>query len=109
MSESDHLDKTNFGACAPDGASHLRLGWAGLTVNTGRLDRGLRFLGALLLIFGTWFTPVLGGDIIIRMLLTVFACLNLFAASTGWCAMYCATGWSTVRKLRHGGTGCGST
>lgn len=87
----------------------MEKGWAGLTVNTSRIDRVLRVLGAILLVFGAWFTPILGGDIIIRVLLTVFACVNLFAASTGWCPVYCATGMSTARRPCESNGACGPT
>ena len=107
MTSLNHPSNSGLGACEPNEERGLRRGWSGLTINTGRLDRSLRGLGAILLIFGAWFTPILGSDIIIRVLLTGFACLNLFAASTGWCAMYCATGRSTVRRPSEPNGACG--
>lgn len=83
--------------CAPDRFGHQQVGWSGLVVNTGVADRTVRAVVAVTLLFVAWSTPVLGGDLLVRVLLTCFAGLNLFAVATGWCAMYCATGTSTVR------------
>ena len=83
----------------------LDVGWAGLSVNTGILDRCVRATVAVTLLFVAWSTPVLGGDLLIRLLISLFATLNFFAVSTGWCAMYCATGVSTVRRRTHGERG----
>lgn len=91
--------------CTVGGEPPLDVGWAGLSVNTGILDRCVRATVAVTLLFVAWSTPVLGGDLLIRLLVSLFAMVNLFAVSTGWCAMYCATGVSTVRRRTHGERG----
>ncbi len=63
--------------------------------NTGRPDRMLRAVVAVLLLYVVWGTTLLSGDPLVSVPATVFALLNVFASITGWCPMYCISGSDT--------------
>jgi len=63
--------------------------------NEGKLDRGIRIILGLVLLY-VGFGPVLGG--IGGIVVGVVGLIALVTGITGWCALYSALGWNTSAR-----------
>ena len=70
-----------------------------LKPNMGPVDRVLRTIFALGLLYSVGFSNFLAGEPFLQLLAVAFSFLNLFAVSTRWCVMYCFTGTDTRSKI----------
>jgi len=74
-----------------------------LRPNMGLIDRSVRLIGALSLLYVIFATQLLAGEWVLQFLGVAFAFVNLFAVSTQWCPMYCVTGTDTRGAAARGG------
>jgi len=69
--------------------------------NVGYLDRLLRFVAGLVLIYIGFVAPQLVGNIVINLFLGLFGALNIVSALTGICLFYTLASISTRKDKKN--------
>lgn len=69
--------------------------------NVGYLDRLLRFIAGLVLIYIGFVAPQLVGNTVINLFLGLFGALNIVSALTGICPFYTLASISTRKDKKN--------